>query len=75
MTTPAPDEGGEQSRSRDEIEADLERTRDDLLEAETILQDVVQRRRRIFGPAHPDTLLAEELLFAARANLAVRAHT
>lgn len=32
VTTPAPDEGGEQSRSRDEIEADLERTRDHLAE-------------------------------------------
>ena len=27
-------------------------TGDDLLEAETILQDVIQRRRRVFGPAH-----------------------
>ena len=34
-------------------------TGDDLLEAETIMQDVVQRRRRVFGPAHPDTLRAE----------------
>ena len=35
---------------------------DDLLEAETILQDVVKRRRRVFGPAHPDTLKAERVL-------------
>ena len=37
-------------------------TGDDLLEAETIMRDVVQRRRRVFGPAHPDTLRAEGLL-------------
>ena len=49
---------------------DLERTRDDLLEAETILQDVVQRRRRVFGPTHPETLRAEQSLSIARARLA-----
>ena len=41
-------------------------TGDDLLEAETILQDVVQRRRRVFGPAHPDTLRVEEALSDVR---------
>ena len=37
-------------------------TGDDLLEAVTIMQDVVKRRRRVFGPTHPDTILAEEIL-------------
>ena len=45
-------------------------TGDDLLEAETIMQDVAQRRRRIFGPAHPDTFSAERLLSDLRAKLA-----
>ena len=50
-------------------------TRDDLLEAETILQDVVQRRRRAFGPTHPRTVDAETNLsivasIVARAKLA-----
>ena len=44
-------------------------TGDDLLEAETIMQDVVQRRRRVFGPAHPDTLRAEGSLSHAREAL------
>ena len=35
---------------------------DDLLEAETIVQDVVQRRRRVFGHAHPLTRSAERTL-------------
>ena len=43
---------------------------DDLLEAERIMQDVVQRRRRVFGPAHPDTLRAERNLSAVRTMLA-----
>ena len=37
-------------------------TGDDLLEAETIMQDVVQRKRRVFGPAHPETLIAEKVM-------------
>ena len=41
-------------------------TGDDLLEAETIMQDVVQRRRRVFGPAHPDTRHAETALSGMR---------
>ena len=45
-------------------------TGDDLLEAETIMQDVVQRRRRVFGPAHPDTVCAEATLSEVRATLA-----
>ena len=47
-----------------------ERTRDDLLEADAILQDVVQRRRRAFGPAHPDTRFAEDRLSRMRAFFA-----
>ena len=43
---------------------------DDLLEAETIMQDVVQRRRRVFGPAHPETHLSETVLSQVRAKLA-----
>ena len=35
-------------------------TGDDLFEADRIMQDVVQRRRRVFGPAHPETLRAEQ---------------
>ena len=45
-------------------------TGDDLLEAETIMQDVVQRRRRVFGPTHPDTRLAENGLSEVRRALA-----
>ena len=32
-----------------------------VLEAETIVQDVVRRRRRVFGPARPSTLSAERV--------------
>jgi len=49
---------------------DPEPTRDDLLEAETIMQDVTQRRRRVSGPAHPHTLHAKILLSAVRRKLA-----
>ena len=45
-------------------------TGDDLLEAETIMQDVVQRKRRVFGPAHPETLDAEKLMSLVRERLA-----
>ena len=41
-------------------------TGDDILEAQTILQDVVQRQRRIFGQGH----YAEDLLSEVRARLA-----
>ena len=44
-------------------------TGDDLLEAETIMQDVVQRRRRVFGPAHPETRAAERELSSTREAL------
>ena len=47
-------------------------TGDDLLEAESILQDVVQRRRRVFGPAHPETGDAEDMLSHVRETLARR---
>ena len=30
------------------------------------MQDVVQRRRRVFGPAHPDTRISENALFRTR---------
>ena len=45
-------------------------TGDDLLEAETIMKDVVQRRRRVFGPAHPETLTAERTMSEVSAQLA-----
>ena len=45
-------------------------TGDVLLEAETIIQDVVRRRRRVFGPTHPDTRHAEDSLSGIRAELA-----
>ena len=45
-------------------------TGDDLLEAETIMQDVVQRRRRVFGPTHPDAVQAERTLSVVRKILA-----
>ena len=47
-------------------------TGDDLLAAESIMQDVVQRRRRVFGPAHPETVLAERSLSDVRYGLASR---
>ena len=34
------------------------------------MQDVAQRRRRVFGPAHPNTLRAELTLSDVRAMLA-----
>ena len=46
-----------------------EHTCDEELEAETIMQGVVQRRRRVFGPAHPETRRAEEVLSAVRGGL------
>ena len=49
-------------------------TGDDLLEAESMLKDAVQRRRRIFGAAHPETLRSESALSTVRAKLAARMH-
>ena len=46
-------------------------TGDDLLEAEAIMEDVLKRRRRVLGPAHPDTLNAERGLACVRAGLAL----
>ena len=46
-----------------------ESTRDDLLDAEAIIQGVIQRRRRVFGPAHPGTRSAEGMLSGVRARL------
>ena len=54
-------------RARRRREFDLN-TGDDLLEAETIMEDVVQRRRRVFGRAHPDTRLSESHLSHMRAT-------
>ena len=45
-------------------------TGDDLLDAETIMQDVVERRRRVFGTAHPETRSAETALSNVHAKLA-----
>ena len=45
-------------------------TGDDLLEALTITQDMLQRRRRVFGRAHPETRRAEATLEFVRAKLA-----
>ena len=45
-------------------------TGDDLLEAESIMQGVVQRRRRVFGPTHPHTRHCEGALTSVRARLA-----
>ena len=33
------------------------------------MQDVVKRRRRVFGPAHPDTIRTEGDLSKTRAKL------
>ena len=41
-------------------------TGDDLLEAVTLMEDVVQRRRRVFGPAHPQTRNSEAALCVMR---------
>mmetsp|Transcript_17855 Transcript_17855/g.54384 ORF Transcript_17855/g.54384 Transcript_17855/m.54384 type:complete len:91 (+) Transcript_17855:301-573(+) len=42
----------------------------DLLEAEAIMEDVLKRRRRVLGPAHPDTRHSERYLSRLRAQLA-----
>ena len=44
-------------------------TGDDLLEAESIMEDVVQRRRRVFGSAHPSTRVDERTLSDVREDL------
>ena len=45
-------------------------TRDELLEAEPLMQDVVKRKRRLYGPAHPETGVAERALSHLRSLLA-----
>ena len=45
-------------------------THDELREAETIMQDVVQRRHRVFGATHPATRTSETALARIRAKLA-----
>ena len=55
------------------LRRDPDATRDDLREAETIMQDVLQRRRRVFGPAHPKTTWCEGELARVREALAMRA--
>ena len=42
----------------------------DLLEAEIIMQDVIQIRRRVLGPAHPITHNGEILMNEIREKLA-----
>jgi len=37
-----------------------------MLEAETIMQDVLQRSKRLLGPAHPETRDAEHALLHVR---------
>ena len=43
---------------------------DDLIEIRTIMLDVVQRRRRVFGPARPRTINAESQLSHVHEELA-----
>ena len=45
-------------------------TGNDLREAETIMQDVAQRRRRVFGSTRPDALRAESTLSEVRLRCA-----
>ena len=55
----------------DDLDVTLDlNTGDDLLEAVTIMQDVVKGQRQVFGPAHPCTLHAEYSLSHVRAQLA-----
>ena len=46
-------------------------TGNDLLKAETIMQDVVQRKRRVLGPTHPNTARAEHVSSLLRAKIAL----
>ena len=52
------------------LDEDPKSTREDLVEAERIITDTVQRRRRVFGPAHPDTREVEDYLAKVREKLA-----
>lgn len=44
---------------------------DGVLEAVSIMENVVKRSRRVFGPAHPSTVEAEDVLSNARDCLAI----
>ena len=52
------------------LQEDPMATRADLTEAEAILQDLVQTRRRLLGAAHPHTHLSEASLARVRERLA-----
>ena len=67
-------------RTRDDLRLNNTRRRhesilinagDSMLEAETMVQDVVQRRRRVFGPSHPSTENAEDAMSYLRKQLAL----
>ena len=47
-------------------------SREDLREAVSILEGTVERRRRVFGPAHPLTVWCERELVGVREALARR---
>ena len=48
------------------LHSDPDATRDEVREAETLLQGTLKRRRQIFGPAHPKTVWCEEELSGVR---------
>ena len=48
---------------------DPARTRGDLIQAERLCQDVLKRRRRVFGPANPTTQYSEQQLAEVREKL------
>ena len=51
---------------------DTNATLDDLREAVTTLEDAGRTARRVFGDAHPTTLMGEALLGDVRATLRAR---
>ena len=52
------------------LRLDPDATHDDLREAEALALGTLQRRRRVMGPAHPDTVWCEEELTRVREALA-----
>ena len=44
-------------------------SREDVLRAVTLAEELVTRSRRVFGPAHPETLLAKTWLVDLREKL------
>jgi len=44
------------------LHKDPDATRDDLREAETLLQDALPHRRRVFGRTHPKSVFCEDEL-------------